>query len=225
LQILKHSTKGVEEDKDKEILAKDFKQVIGCIILLSEPLSFTTLRNLLGLDQEIIHLRLRHLRSVLNIPEDHDSPIRLLHPSFRDFLLDKQRCRDRLFWVEEKQSHEGLARCCLERLTSGTTGLKRDICNLHVPGTLIERVDWPLVKQHLPTELQYACQYWTQHLQQSGQSCPDNSPVHLFLLQYLLHWFEALSLIRKTSDGVRATLLLDSIVNVSYIFIAQEGWG
>ena len=222
LQILKHSMKGVGEDKDKEKLAKDFKQVIGCIILLSEPLSFTALGNLLGLDQEIIHLRLRHLRSVLNVPEDHDSPIRLLHPSFRDFLLDKQRCRDLLFWVEEKQSHESLARCCLQRLTSGTTRLKRDICNLHVPGILVEGVDWSLVKQHLPTELQYACQYWTQHLQQSGQHCPDNSPVHLFLRQHLLHWLEALSLIRKTPEGVHAILLLDSTVDVSYISMAQE---
>ena len=224
LQILKHSMKGVGEGKDKEKLAKDFKQVIGCIILLSEPLSLTALGSLLGLDQEIIHLRLRHLRSVLNVPEDHNSPIRLLHPSFREFLLDKQRCRDLPFWVEEKQAHEGLTRCCLQRLTSGTTRLKRDICNLHIPGILVETVDLSLVKQHLPTELQYACQYWTQHLQQSEQPCPDNSPAHVFLRQHLLHWFEALSLIKKTREGVLAILLLDSIVNVSYILLAQEAW-
>jgi hypothetical protein len=222
LQILKHSMKGVGEDKDKEKIAKDFKQVIGCIILLSEPLSFTALGNLLDLDQEIIHLRLHHLRSVLNVPEDHDSPIRLLHPSFRDFLLDKERCHDLLFWVEEKQLQEDLARCCLQRLTSGTTRLKRDICNLHAPGIPVEGVDWSLVEQRLPAELQYACQYWTQHLQQSGQHCPDNSPVHRFLRQHLLHWFEALSLIRKTPEGVRAILLLDSMVNVSYVSIAHE---
>jgi len=152
-QILEHSIKGVGEGEDKEELAKEFKEVIGSIVLLSEPLSAAALGRLLDIDLETIHLRLRHLRSVLKVPDNQDSPIRLLHPSFRDFLLDKQRCRDRLFWVEEKQSHQGLTKCCLQRLINGTIRLKRDICNLHIPGILAERVDLSLVKQYLPTEL------------------------------------------------------------------------
>jgi hypothetical protein len=32
------------------------------------------------------------LHSVLNVPETESSTIRLLHPSFRDFLLDPKRC-------------------------------------------------------------------------------------------------------------------------------------
>jgi hypothetical protein len=89
-------------EKDKEKLAGDFKQVIGTIAILSEPLSSKALGKLLALDQERVHLRLRHLRSVLNVPNDEHSPIRLLHPSFRDFLLDKERCSNPLFWVDEK---------------------------------------------------------------------------------------------------------------------------
>jgi hypothetical protein len=38
--------------------------------------------------------------------------------------------------------------------------------------------------------------------------------VHKFLCQHFLHWFEALSLIGKTSDGVRAISLLGSMVKV-----------
>lgn len=55
-QILKHSMKGVRTDEDKEELAKDFKQVIGSIAVLSEPLSAPALEKLLDLDQEPFRL-------------------------------------------------------------------------------------------------------------------------------------------------------------------------
>lgn len=89
--------------------------MIGSVAILSEPLSATAVGKLLIVDQETIHLT---LRSVLNMPEDQDSPIRLLHPSFRNFLLDKQRCSDQLFWVDEKKAHQVLIRLDLSVLYS-----------------------------------------------------------------------------------------------------------
>lgn len=214
-QILNHSTKGVGKDKDKEELSKDFKQVIGAIAILSEPLSAAALGSLLRLGQEVIHLRLHHLRSVLNVPEAQNSPIRLLHPSFRDFLLDEERCRDRLFWVDEKKTHRILARCCFQRLTSGNSGLKRDICNLRAPGILAAGVDRSVVEQYLPKELQYACLYWVQHLRRSDVQVNDEDDVYDFLRNHLLHWLEALSLMQKTSEGVHSLALLESMIIVS----------
>ena len=85
-QIVKHSFKGVRDERDKEKLAETFKQAIGSLPILSEPLSAIALAKLLYVRQETINARLRHLRSVLNIPDSQESPIRLLHPSFRDFL-------------------------------------------------------------------------------------------------------------------------------------------
>lgn len=215
-QILNHSMEGVEKDADRKELAKDFKRVIGSIALLSEPLSAIALGKLLNLDQDIIHLRLRHLCSVLDIPDNPNLLVRMLHPSFRDFLLDKERCSDVLFWIDEKEGHQFLMKCCHQRLTLGNTSLKKDICNLQKPGILTEEVSASLVEQYLPIELQYACRYWVQHLKQSGQNLHDDGQVHQFLLQHLLHWLEALSLIGKTSDGIHAIELLESIVNVRY---------
>lgn len=215
--ILKRSIKGVREERERNELANDFKQVIGSVAILSEPLSATALGQLLIVDQETIHLTLCHLRSVLNMPEDQDSPIRLLHPSFRDFLLDKERCSDQLFWVDEKKAHQVLTRRCLQRLTTGNTRLKRDICSLHAPSALAAKVESSQVEQYLPTDLQYACRYWVQHLQKSGLHLYDDDPVYMFLQEHLLHWFEALSLIGKTSEGVRAVASLESIVKVSAV--------
>jgi hypothetical protein len=62
--------------------------------------------------------------------------------------------------------------------------------------------------------LQYACRYWVQHLQSSESSLADNGQVHVFLREHLLHWLEALSLIKKTSEGVLAIISLESLVIV-----------
>jgi NACHT domain len=203
IQILQHSFKKVE---NKEDIAKSFRRIVGSITILSEPLSAFTLAKLLSEQENTITLRLRHLHSVLNIPKNQDQPIRLLHPSFRDFLLDKQRCSDQYFWVDEREAHGALAKSCL-RLMSGS--LKRDICGLRVPGA---KVDNSCVEQCLPADLQYACRYWVQHLQQSEAHLYDNDHVHKFLQKHFLHWLEALSLIGKMPDSVRMVTALQSMV-------------
>ena len=89
MQILNHSQRKVDKERKKQ-LSMAFKKIVGTIVILSETLSTAALAKLLAMEKERITIRLRTLRSVLNVPEDTVSPIRLLHPSFRDFLLDKK---------------------------------------------------------------------------------------------------------------------------------------
>ncbi|KAF3152806.1 hypothetical protein TWF569_002631 [Orbilia oligospora] len=213
-QILYHSLKGTQEDEDKKTLAARFRQVVGPIVILSEPLSAAALAGLLGVNQDVIHWSLRHLHSVLNVPKDQDSDIRLLHPSFRDFLLDEKRCHDLQFWIDKKMAHQQLAACCLKRLSCSHSGLKLDICNLKHPGISIEEIDPSLATKTIPPEMQYACQYYAQHLQFSEEYQCDGSPVDIFLRRHFLHWLEALSLIGKISQAVHAIALLKSRVDI-----------
>jgi hypothetical protein len=211
-KVLESLIPGDYDEHDQEELAGLFTKIVGSIVILFDSLSATALANLLTLSKEDIDETLDHLHSVLDVPDGQDSPTRLLHPSFRDFLLDKQRCHDQHFWVDEKMAHEALAESCL-RLMSGN--LKRDICDLRAPGSQASKVDGRRIKQSLPADLQYACQYWVQHLQRSEARLYDNGQVHVFLREHLLHWFEALSLMRKTSEGVLAIILLESMTTVS----------
>jgi hypothetical protein len=151
------------------------------------------------------------LHSVLSVPTNQDSPIRLLHLSFRDFLLDPEK-RKSLFWVDERKAHELLADSCIGLLSAK---LKRDICNLQAPGILTEEISDQKIKSGLSADLQYACQYWVLHLKGSEAQLEDNDKVHNFLRQNLLYWLETLSLIGKTAEGVYAIILLESIVRVS----------
>ncbi|KAI9854636.1 MAG: hypothetical protein M1813_000934, partial [Trichoglossum hirsutum] len=207
-QVLKHSVIGDCDERDREILSNRFRQTVGSIVILFDTLSVVALSRLLDVRDRIISVTLRPLHSILRIPDSLNSSVRLLNPSFRDFLLNKQRCCDQQFWVDEKEAHKALAESCLRLMSS----LKRDICGLRAPGTLKSKVDNSWVEQCLPADLQYACCYWVQHLQRSRARLCDNSQVHSFLRKYLLHWLEALSLIGKTSDSVQMLTNLQSMV-------------
>lgn len=210
-QILEHPLKGIKIPEKKQRLTLIFRQIIGAIVVLFNPLSAICIARLLYVDVKTIQIWLRHLHSVLNVPDSQSYPIRLLHPSFRDFLLAKERCQDPQLWVDEKEAHGVLADSCL-RLMSDK--LERDICGLRAPGTLARDVQGDRIEQRMPAEFQYACRFWVQHLQKSETKLVDNGPVHIFLQEHLLHWFEALSLIGKTSEGVLAIIYLENLIMV-----------
>lgn len=211
-QILQRSIDKLQDGPDNNRLLQTFKQVVGSLAILIEPLSAASLAGLLDIRSEIVDLRVRHLHSVLNMPQNKGHPIRLLHPSFRDFLLDKERCGDAYFHVDAKQTHQMLADSCIRLMSKA---LKQDICGLNIPGVLVTDVESWRVEQSLPPEIQYACLYWVQHIQKSESQLHDDGQVHIFLQEYLLHWLEVLSLIRKTPEGVHAITSLESIVKVS----------
>jgi hypothetical protein len=212
MQILQRSIFNVKSDQDNVSVLWSLKHVIGSLVIQVEPLSAPSLANILQLRLEEVNLRIRHLHSVLNVPQNQDHPIRLFHPSFRDFLLDNTRCKDPKFWVNEKQAHRALAESCI-RLMS--VSLKQDICGLEAPGILITEVESSVIEQNLPLELQYACLYWINHLEKSGRQLHDDDHIHKFLEIHLLHWLEALILIKKASGGVYAICSLESLTAVS----------
>jgi hypothetical protein len=132
---------------------------------------------------------LRDLYSILNIPDDQSQPIRLHHPSFRDFLLNKDRCADAKFWVEETQAHTVLADNCIQLMANF---LRKDVCRVVASGALAAEQDRTELERCLPKELQYACLYWINHLAKSGAKLCDNDEVHSFLKKHCLHWIEGL---------------------------------
>ncbi|EOA90843.1 uncharacterized protein SETTUDRAFT_102068 [Exserohilum turcica Et28A] len=196
-----------QEEDEKETWLQAFREVVGSIVVLESPLSAISLARLLQVPQEEIQCRLDPLHSVLSVPDNKDAPIRLLHLSFREFLLDPKKQGESPFWVDEKMTHQKLASRCLE-LMSGSGGLHQDMCGLLGPGVLRSEVDEQTVATRLPPDLQYACRYWVDHLKQSGQGIVDGDATHLFLRKHLLHWLEAMSLIRELSTCIN---LLDSL--------------
>jgi hypothetical protein len=203
--------------EEKEQFYDRAKYVIGSLVVLLSPLPALSLGRLLPfvdlVTEDDVEDHLQGLHAILDIPESPDEPVRLHHPSFRDFLLDRDRCRDANFWVEKKGIHEKLARCCCELMTA-PSGLRQDMCNLLYPGVLRTEIDEETINRNLLPELQYACRYWVDHLERSGCSIEDGDVTHRFLETHLLHWLEAMSLINETSLCVRLVARLQGLAKV-----------
>jgi hypothetical protein len=80
--------------------------------------------------------------------------------------------------------------------------LKKDICEMHTPGSQASQVKSSWIEKCLPAEVQYACLYWVQHLQRSGSQILDGEEAHQFLQAHLLHWLKALGWIGKALEGI-----------------------
>jgi hypothetical protein len=202
-----------EQKDDREEWLVDFREIVGSIVVLESPLSTTSLACLLQLSQEEVKCQLDSLHAVLSVPNNEDTPVRLLHLSFREFLVDPQKQGKSLFWVDEKSTHQKLASRCLE-LLSGSSGLRQDMCGLSSPGVLRNEIDKQIVAGSLSPDLQYACRYWVDHLKQGGQGMADEDATHLFLQKHFLHWLEAMSLIRESSRCVDLLNSLQALASV-----------
>jgi hypothetical protein len=212
ITILKHSISLDYTDEEREYLYSMLRHILGSIVVLFSPLSAVSLAGLLDIAEVEVYQTLEDLHAILDIPKDQARPLRLHHPSLRDFLLAKDRCSDQNFWVDESKAHGALADDCI-RLMSDK--LKKDICGLHASGPLARELKHDSIEPCLPAELQYACQYWVQHLQKSETRLRDDGRVQTFLRQHLLHWFEVLSLMGEITDGVIMLRTLESILTVS----------
>nr|CEG04745.1 unnamed protein product [Fusarium clavum] len=193
--------------KQKEKVIHRFRETIGSIIILRSPLSRSALRRMLELSQDVLDGQLDMLHSVLDVPRD-DSPVRIFHASFRDFLIDPEK-RGSWFWIDTKQAHRHIALRCLDLME---TNLRKDICNINRPGTSRFSIQQQVIDVCFPLEVRYACLYWAYHMRQAGMIPEDDGDVHRYLSRHFLHWLEALSLTGLSSWGPKIIQDLQSIL-------------
>lgn len=205
---------GSDNKRESDRRIKAFRQIVGPIVLLKDPLSTASLSKLLGIPTPEIWEILTDLHSVLDIPTDPNVPVRLFHLAFHDFLLDPQTRDENPVWIDAPKTHGHLAQQCLQLLSHPDT-LRQDICDVRRPATLRTHVNKQRVAECIPAAVTYACRYWVQHLAKSGSRISDRDRAHQFLETHLLHWTEAL--IWLGCDIVQYLETLRSLVQVSNI--------
>ncbi|KAF7595224.1 hypothetical protein BBP40_006970 [Aspergillus hancockii] len=141
------------KETETSSFVEELQDVLGVIILLADPLSVKALAQLVGRPESRIRARLAAFHSVLKVPNNCDAPIRTLHLSFREFLLNTTS----VFHVDEKSLHRKITLYCLRVMMSN---LKHDICGLSSYGTQRADIDSQMISKCLPAELQYSCRYW-----------------------------------------------------------------
>ena len=213
LPVLTQLSARSNSSHNKDRLYQDFRIIVGSVVSLAEPLSIQSLAVLLNISSDTITLRLRPLHSVLRIPTDSNTPIRTLHLSFSEFLLSDQLQLEP-FGIDGQATHRMLLSRCLQ-LLSGPGGLQENLCRLEYPGKRRREIDPATIDDRLSPALQYACQYWIQHVQYGKVEVHNEDDVHMFLQKHFLHWLEAMSLINRLPEVIAQLRVLQSLVSVS----------
>lgn len=203
--------------QEREKLLHHFRMVVGSIVLLLEPLSTGQLAKLLDMPVSLVHTTTQRLSAILNVPDCFDSskPLGFLHLSFRDFLIDKKRCKADGFWVDPGLRRGELAKCCF-RVMAGL--LKHDICNLKLPGYAVADIEDAVLRACIPEELRYACRYWVQHIHDSDHALktPLLESAYSFVKEHFLHWVEVLALLGGFSKAILMLRDLRNLLMVSH---------
>ncbi|KXJ86484.1 WD domain protein [Microdochium bolleyi] len=182
----------------QEDIVQNFTLVVGAIVTLANPLSVLSLSRLLGIPCDSVDSRLDLLHSVLDIRTD-GSPVRLLHLSFRDYLVDPAQKETNRFWIDERSSHCRLAQHCFRVMKAS---LRENVTTMSYPGMRRSEVDAAQIANALPPEVQYACRYWAHHQTAADFREDDGSGVFGFLEMHLLHWLEAMSLMGLAQETI-----------------------
>jgi hypothetical protein len=211
-QILQAATSHRDHDT-QSLLCERVGGLLRTIVLLEEPLSISSLAQLMLVSEDDVSIDVRALSAVLLVTDDEEkyleAPVRVFHPSFRDFLADPKRCSNQQFLVVHEEHHQDLLRRCIEILNHG---LRYDICRLKDPSlSNADVTDLPeLIKKFVSDALRYASLFWPVHSTAcdtlSGALC---DALLEFCTQHLLHWLELMSLLGQLAVvGRRLTDLI-----------------
>ncbi|KAJ6036737.1 hypothetical protein N7540_001016 [Penicillium herquei] len=211
LPILMQLLDDEDSDLEQQQLLQEFQKIVGTIILLAVPFSIKDLSKFLDISQDLISHRLDSFQSVLSVPTspNQDTPVRILHLSFRDFLVQSES----KYKVDEQKKHREIALRCLVIMCNH---LKKNMCNLK-PGTQREDVDAQSLSQCFPAELSYSCRYWVHHFRLSSPSSSERLGQEIlpFLRKHFLHWVEAMSLLGFVSEVLDMINILRKSLPVS----------
>ncbi|KAI8634011.1 hypothetical protein F5Y19DRAFT_470176 [Xylariaceae sp. FL1651] len=204
----------IRDNESRVEFLKEFKLIVGTIMLLANPIPLKSIESLLNLPVNTVGNRLRPLHSILNVPESPEHPVRLLHLSLRDFIVGQTYKGIHRFYCDELDTHYRIASSCLT-LLSDSGHLKKDICDVKDVGRATVDIDQRTIQTRLPSEVMYACNFLVYHL--SAASRAQNFDRLLreafdFFRRHLLHWWEALSLMGKLNDTVGYLKTLEDIL-------------
>lgn len=210
LPVLSRILNGRGEKQTIQLIG-EFRDVVGSIIMLEHPLSVVSLAKLIGKTEELVRLTLSPLHSVLHVPQDGNSPVRLIHLSFREFLLDPETRPLSRLSLDARAIHKFLAQRCL----SVCRFLRMNICELPSSGTLRSEISTTAVEFYLPPELTYASEFWADHLAQANDPTAVLDCAYNMLEEHFLHWVEAMAILGQSPKLVPMIDLLSAAAKVS----------
>jgi hypothetical protein len=190
----------------QDVETKKFcKDVLQSITLAYRPLELREVVVSAGLpEDEFCDVRgiddlVSRCGSFLNIRDD---TVFFVHLSAKDYFMsgNGRRVLEGTVAAQHRRTTDRL-------LDAMDRTLRKDMCSLENPGMLVQEAVGHVERSVIP-RITYACEYWIDHLCACAQDYDDilldNGKVHRFLLKHLLHWLEAMSLVKKIPNALAA---------------------
>ena len=178
---------------------QSFHDVMAVVLALHEPLSLASLSALFYSNGDVdVQFIIKAMGSLLDGVLEEEKPIRPLHTSFRDFLLDENRSLT--FHIQILPHHslslgQALLACMRNKLQFNICDLQDSrLYNVSVPDLHDH------VKMAIPPHLSYSCRYWMDHLQHAKCTPELLEEITWFFTDFFPYWLEAISLLCHTSQ-------------------------
>jgi hypothetical protein len=193
------------DDSEGEVL----RSVLGTMVLAKRPLrdiEYTKLPTAEVVTKTIFDFIRNGLRSVVA-----PGALRFVHKSFDDYLLSKE-CPEK-YAIRKDETQRLLTELCL---TTMTAELRFNICGLVT--SCLKNTDVPdieaKVRDGISSLLSYSCYFWTDHLICTTFNEQLMGTVKDMILNKLLYWFEAMSLLKEINRVSQSLLLVLDWSNV-----------
>ncbi|KAG9119981.1 hypothetical protein FRC07_004714, partial [Ceratobasidium sp. 392] len=180
---------------------------LGAVVVTAtrSPLSISHLASLLHgrIARSLLERVAQGLSSVLYMDQKLGDAIRIYHPSFMDYLTNRDRSKE--LWVDLEQQNTILAECCLDVMLGN---LRFNICGLETSYGFNSDVPdlTSRVEAQIPGHLSYSCLYWSSHVASAQPSTLEERLAKLLFGRELMYWMEVLSLLGGLSTGPASLL-------------------
>ncbi|PVF92579.1 WD40 repeat-like protein [Serendipita vermifera] len=200
LKILENACRlGELDERSWRAIQINIMQVLKAIVCAAIPLTACCFDAILGIKGT--GRVVKTLASVLSLAAD--KTVHLLHPTFREFLVDREVAGQ--FYLSMAEAHRLMAKGCLDVMKSE---LKFNICGLESSFLLNHQVDdlQERISSLITQQLQYSSIHWPNHVVNSGEPSQDQQLTEAIIQTckspYPFYWMEVLSVLRQVPNAI-----------------------
>jgi hypothetical protein len=215
--VLENAMAGVDDGQDEPEIKEQLRTMLATVVLLKQPLSPSSIASLLDWSLHETEITLAQLSAVILV--HGDEPVRIFHPSFPDFLLDRSRCTNPHLHFDTNRQQSILAYHTLsllnnllhkDMLKTGLNPLDDNIYVLDLSSCLV---------QMMPAHLCYAVRFWNVHLVLGSLANELTEAFDVFCHDHLFHWLECLSYFGELDTALSNLLVIADWLDVRILFL------
>ena len=203
------------KDPDRKSYLEGLKTVLGCLMVLQEPLDIGSISLMLSLDKfDVLHCMKRISSLIVDGTESvTERTVPKVHKSFVDYLVSDRP--HSILHIDPTEQHHSLTTTCFEVI-------KRLTFNIgHIMKSHYKCRSSTIISQ----DISYPCQWLGHHLENGGERVTLMEDVDTFMKTRFLQWLEVMSLQELVEAVVVPTLrILENQIKVSIHLLAKYGY-